>query len=614
MASKIVVNLDTSKELYGVFKCKQNDDLTLEAHIFDNGAAKDLDNCSIVIQARKADKTYIIQNTEIAKSDNKLTVELVRDFTRAPGETKIEVVLVESGKQNTTFSFCLEVVGSVIKGAEESKDLITSLEVMQDAVVKMGKISDETKELIKTSGAASKEDFNKVNTQLAEIKYFVTPEMYGAKGDGITDDTEALNNCFANNRDGYVLSKANKTYLISGELIINDNIHIDFNNSVIKTTTASSVFKVSNPSNAEKIADIKNVIIDANHIGLTGFYITAFRLLQLYNVKIKNCIKSCIHVTRDSTTGRGSFKCDGLILENTNDENLSLHLNTVGIIFDSTDCKVNNVISNNFTTHLSNNKGVNFIKNWHAWNLNSSYAEIINNSKFAVIGDSISFEGCYSDTLQYAFYCTKNVDWINIIVNDFYYYINATQYPSSKNEPIPIYNKDCILVNFSITNSVFNNEWNNSKLINMCNEPFNVSIAQSQLKGVKNQINVGKIKYRSFACSSSNTLLTLDSSRFLHIKNNMIYLNLTGGLTGQINADTNMNIEITDLAIKSRHGDFIQNNIPCICSVKNGDKIYIVSGYYFDYKIYLTFKETVPAGKLSIVMISNYNANESSVS
>lgn len=168
MASKIEVNLDTSKEIYKYYKCKQNDDLTLIANIFDNGAAKDLTNCSIVIQAKKADKTSVIQNTDIKKLDKKFEANLVRDFTRAPGETLIEVVLVEGGKQNTTFSFILEVYASVIKGAEESKDLITSLEVMQDAVVEMGKISKETEELIANSGAASKEEINKVNTQLAE--------------------------------------------------------------------------------------------------------------------------------------------------------------------------------------------------------------------------------------------------------------------------------------------------------------------------------------------------------------------------------------------------------------------------------------------------------------
>lgn len=168
MASKIPINLDTSKEYFKHEKCKQNDDLLLEANIFENGLSKDLTNCSIVVQAKKADNTYIIQNTDITKDKNKFIANLVRDFTRVAGKTEIEVVLTESSKQNTTFSFCLEVIGSVIKGAEESKDLITSLEVMQDAVVEMGKISEETKELIQNSGAASKEEINKVNASLAE--------------------------------------------------------------------------------------------------------------------------------------------------------------------------------------------------------------------------------------------------------------------------------------------------------------------------------------------------------------------------------------------------------------------------------------------------------------
>lgn len=169
MASKIVVNLDTSKENYIVAKSKQNDDLTLEANIFENGVIKDLTNSSIVIQSKKADNTYIIQNTDITKEKNKFIANLVRDFTRVAGKTEIEVVLTESSKQNTTFSFVLEVIGSVIRGAEKSKDLITSFEIMQDAVVEMGKISEETKELIKNSGAATKEEINKVNAQLADI-------------------------------------------------------------------------------------------------------------------------------------------------------------------------------------------------------------------------------------------------------------------------------------------------------------------------------------------------------------------------------------------------------------------------------------------------------------
>lgn len=132
MASKIVVNLDTSKENYLVAKCKQNDDLALETNIFENGVNKDLANSSVIIQARKADNTFIVQNNNISKSGNKITSSLIRDFTRVPGKTLIEIVLTDSSKQNTTFSFCLEVVDSVINKAIESTNGITALEELKE--------------------------------------------------------------------------------------------------------------------------------------------------------------------------------------------------------------------------------------------------------------------------------------------------------------------------------------------------------------------------------------------------------------------------------------------------------------------------------------------------
>ena len=169
MASKIVVNLDTSKEVFLNSKCKQNDDLILECNIFENGLAKDLNNCSVVIQALKADKTYIIQNTDIIKSNNKFTANLVRDFTRIAGKTEIEIVLTESSKQNTTFSFCLEVVGSVIRGAVESRNTVTILENLQDKIEEAGVVKQETEQLIEKGGAATKGDIQEVNAQLETI-------------------------------------------------------------------------------------------------------------------------------------------------------------------------------------------------------------------------------------------------------------------------------------------------------------------------------------------------------------------------------------------------------------------------------------------------------------
>lgn len=173
MASKININLDTSKENYLVAKCKQNDDLTLEASIFENGLALDLTNKTITIQALKSDNTYIIQNTDIVKENNKINAELDRDFSRVPGTTKIEIVLVESSKQNTTFSFYLEVVGSVIRGAVQSSNTATILEALDNKIIEAGQVKQETEELVQSGGAATKGEVQEINASLEHMTEYL---------------------------------------------------------------------------------------------------------------------------------------------------------------------------------------------------------------------------------------------------------------------------------------------------------------------------------------------------------------------------------------------------------------------------------------------------------
>lgn len=173
MASEIKIDLDTSKEYFRREKCRQNDDLILEVNIFENGLAKDLTNHSITIQALKADKTYIIQNTDIVKENNKITAILVKDFTRVPGETKIEIVLVENSKQNTTFSFCLEVVGSVIRGAVQSSNTVTILEELDNKIIEAGQVKEETEQLVTSGGAATKGDVAKINASLEQMSDYL---------------------------------------------------------------------------------------------------------------------------------------------------------------------------------------------------------------------------------------------------------------------------------------------------------------------------------------------------------------------------------------------------------------------------------------------------------
>lgn len=272
MASKIVVNLDTSKEVFLNSKCKQNDDLILECNIFENGLTKDLTNCSIVIQALKADKTYIIQNTDITKNKNNFIANLVRDFTRVSGETEIEIVLTESSKQNTTFSFCLEVVGSVIRGAVESKNTVTILEILQDKIEEAGVVKQETEQLIEKGGAATKGDIQEVNAHLeTKANIYSSVEWSNVKENNIGIISLETNN------NNYI---PNGEYTINRELNIEHDLKITGDNAILKSTDG---FNIKIKEGCKNVY-IENIVFD--NVALT-FDSAITSNIDLY---INNCI------------------------------------------------------------------------------------------------------------------------------------------------------------------------------------------------------------------------------------------------------------------------------------------------------------------------------------
>ncbi|MBU3109905.1 glycoside hydrolase family 55 protein [Clostridium gasigenes] len=76
------------------------------------------------------------------------------------------------------------------------------------------------------------DDIVNTNMQLAEIKHYITPKMFGAKGDGITDDTISIQETF--NNGGNIKFDASSKYLITNPIFVNkDNTIIDFCNADI---------------------------------------------------------------------------------------------------------------------------------------------------------------------------------------------------------------------------------------------------------------------------------------------------------------------------------------------------------------------------------------------
>lgn len=169
MAGEISINLDIRKDFNTVIKCKQNDDLPLEVNLFANGEPVDLTNKEIIINGTKDDNTYVKQNTGITKKNNIFNVDyLDRDFTRVPGTTKTEVVLLENGKQDTTFTFYLAIQASVLKGAVQSSNKVTILEELDNKTELARQVKEETEQLIENGNAATKGEVKEINASLEQ--------------------------------------------------------------------------------------------------------------------------------------------------------------------------------------------------------------------------------------------------------------------------------------------------------------------------------------------------------------------------------------------------------------------------------------------------------------
>ena len=64
---------------------------------------------------------------------------------------------------------------------------------------------------------------NNTTDQITYLSVYATPEMYGAVGDGLTDDTDAMQECLDSND---IIVLPHKTYVISKTLELRDGIHI----------------------------------------------------------------------------------------------------------------------------------------------------------------------------------------------------------------------------------------------------------------------------------------------------------------------------------------------------------------------------------------------------
>lgn len=233
-------------------------------------------------------------------------------------------------KEKYLYELCLKGIGGEIS-PEEIKNAVN--EYLEKNPVKPGATTEQAQQIEqnKTDIASLKED----------VKYFsdsyVTPEMFGAVGDGVTDDSDAIEQTLSSNKN--IIMKDGAIYKICRAILPNaTKIHIDGHGAKI---TADDTFSyVQNTCygffqfqvNAKNLTEfiVKNLDIDIKTNGILYGERIAEDERSCPTFRIKNAktilIDNCNWVVTSDTGNRAILWVDGacderVSITNSNFEN-----------------------------------------------------------------------------------------------------------------------------------------------------------------------------------------------------------------------------------------------------------------------------------------------------
>jgi len=119
------------------------------------------------------------------------------------------------------------------------------------------------------------------------LEDIVTPEMYGAKGDGITDDTLAIKQALSGGSK--TVGFSNKTYYVHGSCNIYSKTHIIGNGARITTDRCPFIIGESGDY-AYGYQGSNNVLIEGLYVDLNGLGTDHIIMAHAQNITIKDCV------------------------------------------------------------------------------------------------------------------------------------------------------------------------------------------------------------------------------------------------------------------------------------------------------------------------------------
>lgn len=355
------------------------------------------------------------------------------------------------------------------------------------------------------------------------LENFVNVAEYGAKGDGVHDDTEAINNCIADNY-GKTINFGSGTYIITNSINLpfetDKKVSINGNGAIIKTIgDFGCVFDVGkklrsdiNNNNVGFPSYVQDLTIDASESNIDyAFDIeTGFKDFKIKNCKTYRTING-IRIGENNSSPNDTFIEDCLIYGKGSE-----HYST-GIISNATD---NNIINtriygfrkgfevNGYITinqcHVLLRWEKQTTENFDPYERNSElFNEHYEKTCFAKIEADCKIMNCYCDS-TYKFIEDDSKGRYVTITNSFYY--NAR------------HNVDCMLfdfkgdyANYNISDNVFFIS-RNTKGIGIKKNPYfnnfsQIKLHNNMIQNITNLSNPGDLlKANSFKYKTNNVL------------------------------------------------------------------------------------------------------------
>lgn len=187
----------------------------IEFHLTYNNETFDLTGKTVSCKYLNNDKTVNTTNLVINDKLNGIcTLDVPYELMKNPYVARSELIITQSNEILSTIPFTVEVVKSLVKSS------------VVESSSEFGALNDA---LWRVDGLDSR--INNLSSQLDNKAIYVTPEMFGAKGDGITDDTQSFIRALSTGKIFEL--KQEKVYRITRPINIPSNRILNLNNALI---------------------------------------------------------------------------------------------------------------------------------------------------------------------------------------------------------------------------------------------------------------------------------------------------------------------------------------------------------------------------------------------